>query len=420
MPTAEPQPHRLDDEDSENSDNPRPRATSFEHIKVVSQNAYGAKEGEELNGVASNEKFESIVQYMHDTGTGIVLLQETWMVKTWRREINGITVLHHGPDKSDCNRGRGGLAIFLNKEATRAWKDAGEKTYQPGCIADTTTRIMGIQLVFQEKRKNQERRKQLWINLLNVYAPHSGMTDDIKHKYEDWMDRVCQTNPSKCRLIIGGDLNATIGNRNNTDGGLRNTLGPYGHDKTNDSGEQYLRLMQTYGLRAATTYFKHRNYATHIDNRTKRARQIDHFLTDVRLGKRIIDARRILTPLVASDHLAVELTIRLGVASKAKTKDPPTTTNWGRISGQETNQPDKKAYNNAVTQLNLATIAQKRDQEPLWNGDTLGVRDISKTLTEAGEAVLSEPRTTDPGWFVASAEKLLVRSLTFESRAFST
>ncbi len=82
------------------------------------------------------------------------------------------------------------------------------------------------------------------------------------------------------------------------------------------------------------------------------------------------------------------------------------TTNWARVSSQETNKPDRKAYNNAVTQINLANIAHKHAEEPLWDGDTLGVRDLSKTLAEAGEAVLSEPRTNDPGWFIASEKEL--------------
>lgn len=55
------------------------------------------------DGTRDCHKLDTIVHYMLREHVDVYLVQETWLVGTWVKEVHGITVFHHGPDETDCS-----------------------------------------------------------------------------------------------------------------------------------------------------------------------------------------------------------------------------------------------------------------------------------------------------------------------------
>ena len=63
-------------------------------------------------------------------------------------------------------------------------------------------------------------------------------------------------------------------------------------------------------LKAATTWFKKKSYATWIHPRSKKPHQIDHFIVNNEMFPRILNAG-LTAQLLDSDHSAIMITIRI-------------------------------------------------------------------------------------------------------------
>ena len=78
-------------------------------------------------------------------------MQETWEKETTNTEIEGILFIHHGNPKE--TKKYGGVSIALSKQAKAAWKRAGQPApILPPPTAEAT-RIMAIELSFQDRKQ---------------------------------------------------------------------------------------------------------------------------------------------------------------------------------------------------------------------------------------------------------------------------
>jgi exonuclease III len=202
------------------------------------------------------------------------------------------------------SRGSGGVAILLGRAGRKAWQQAGspDPTYG-GTGFDNTTRFMGISLDFRHLKHTEK----LFIG--NVYAPsaeHEVRYPGCLDRYFGDIEEHITTKLSQGRLpIIGGDFNAKVGVRTNTDD--QPVIGPHGFPQSNDCGERVLRLARTTELRLSGSFYKHARYDTFTDVRNDRVQcQLDHFLTSQTLGNQILESHRYEPPGdIISDHAAI-------------------------------------------------------------------------------------------------------------------
>jgi exonuclease III len=340
----------------------------------------------------------------------IVLAQETWLSGTWIKEINDITIIHHGPEEQPSQGKRGGLAIFLNQTAKKAWTEAGQKLTQPGCIVDNTTRILGITLTFQENQKRERTKisKKLTLEIINIYAPHNGL--NYCESFDNYLDSICKSINPKHSLIIAGDLNAAIGRRNRTPDTLSDPtskcLGPHGINppKQCPREEPYISLMLTYDLRHITSYFSHRIHSTHYNNLTKQHRQLDYFLTPISLFTRTKDAHT-CKAMVPSDHRAIMIKISLeGLKKQQKKKSIHI--NQSKLHDKEENCNNRAKYNEHVQQKVIRISESKKKSCPNSHG-ILTCFEYQKACHDSALELFSEEEKPNKGWFNESADILL-------------
>ncbi|KAI5734098.1 hypothetical protein M8J77_002409 [Diaphorina citri] len=135
------------------------------------------------------------------------------------------------------------------------------------------------------------------INLIQCYAPQTGLSDEEKEKFEDELDnRIGGENN-----IIMGDLNAQVGsNRLN----YEEVLGPHGYGTRNIEGEKLLDLCTRNNLIMGNSWFmkKESHKITRYGWDGVQKSVIDYFITNREMMKRLNDVKVIPSVHLSSDH----------------------------------------------------------------------------------------------------------------------
>ena len=110
-------------------------------------------------------------------------------------------------------------------------------------------------------------------------------------------------------LIMGADLNASIGTRSNDATNNKDPsaslLGPHGNPRRNARGDLIIGILNQFQLRAASTFFESsKGHDTWIHPATKVKYQLDHFLIKKKHLQIIMDVKR-KGDGIPSDHAAL-------------------------------------------------------------------------------------------------------------------
>jgi len=118
-------------------------------------------------------------------------------------------------------------------------------------------------------------------------------------------------------VLIGGDFNAEIGERNEFDDPL--FIGKHTIGTTNPRGAWLKRFCSFNGLAISNTLYPKRkeNITTYVGPNL-RPRQIDYILVDRKTKRLLQDATSAQEPNIGSDHKAVRIRLRLDVKFKAR------------------------------------------------------------------------------------------------------
>jgi hypothetical protein len=147
------------------------------------------------------------------------------------------------------------LAIGLSKKALKAWIRAGKKDIQRHGTMDDTTRIMGIDIRVPAGNSFED------LTIFNVYAPSTHGNDiEIVENFWTVLEDDIVSIPPKNIPVIGGDINARIGNRLSHPVSDGQYFGPWGDDRLNEAGALVVPMMQRCNLRATSTFFQHKKY----------------------------------------------------------------------------------------------------------------------------------------------------------------
>ena len=140
---------------------------------------------------------------------------------------------------------RGRVGVALNQKWTKIWRDNGATVLRTGKEEDAKARVMAIDLKPRGPFKG--------IYLVSAYAPVFKGTNRIeREKFWKDVETLVEKRPEFRRTILGGDLNAEIGEAQTL--GYEETLGSKGPSKRTMQGKDLLELCKQEGLFDAGSY----------------------------------------------------------------------------------------------------------------------------------------------------------------------
>ena len=193
-----------------------------------------------------DRKLDFLVKELKRLGVSITGIQETkWFGKDiWTAD--GYTLLHSGrplPNEDDPHSRNEGVGIILDKQATDAWKDAGE-TWEAISSKIVTARLH-CQVTYRGRRQCGGSRwsKDKFITVVSVYAPTARAPKTVTDKFADDLQSVLDNVPADDILLVLGDMNARVGRRESDDDTWKEVRGPHGIGHCNEAGETYVQQM---------------------------------------------------------------------------------------------------------------------------------------------------------------------------------
>jgi len=180
-------------------------------------------------GTLTSKSIE-LVQALYRRNVNIACIQETKWVGAKAREIDGYKLWYSGG-----TRAKNAVGILVEKELT-------DRVVE---VRRNSDRIMSIKLVLGA----------IVLNVISVYAPQMGLTDDIKKVFWKELEQVLQSIPRHEKLFLGGDFNGYIGEKAY---GYVRTHGGFGFGVRNSGGVTLLDFATAFDLTIGNSLFKKR------------------------------------------------------------------------------------------------------------------------------------------------------------------
>ena len=166
-------------------------------------------------------------------------------------------------------------------------------------------RIMRIQLVIAEKK----------MNIISVYAPQVGCSDDEKLTFWEELDDVLQSIPDKEGLVVIGDFNGHVGKKR---ADLERWHGGHSYGNLNDEGRAVLQCAQMYDLAICNTFFQKKDEHMITYRSGTRQSTIDYILVRRQNLRFVKDCKVIPGEAVATQHRPLILEMELEKPKKTK------------------------------------------------------------------------------------------------------
>jgi len=166
------------------------------------------------------------------------------------KEIDGFKLWYSG-----VKRTTNGVGILVRSDLVEQVVEVRRKS----------DRIMSIKLVVGSEI----------LNIVSVYAPQVGLSEEIKRLFWEDLDEVVQSIPQNEGLLIGGDFNGHIGSRAE---GYETVQGGLGYGVRNSGGVSVLDFAVAYDMSIVNSYFKKREEHLVTFSSGSARMQIDYFL----------------------------------------------------------------------------------------------------------------------------------------------
>ena len=306
-------------------------------------------------------------------------MQETWDENDWIKEReDGYTVFHHN---NDSKQSRTGVAIILSPRYSKAWKTAGGLDPIQPPKGKFEGRFIGLCLQFPvlNAKGFPVKNKNIRVALATVYHPY----DDTYSEFNSLLDDLIEKLPPSKGIIMGGDMNATIGIRDCE--ALNNVLGPYGMPKRNEKDRDLLQTYQSNNLRIMNTFFKSQTHVLHASiNEQKTKYMLDKVAVSKSLFKNITDCR-VTNDGIWSDHSALRTEIEMFSCEFSSSAIGAQST---ELDQRKLLSENKAAYNSRVTEL----LSQKKEATGKYEA-------YMEILEQAAIKTSSAPPKVDRAWF---------------------
>ena len=299
--------------------------TAMDDFVILSKNVLGMSNDDRL--VEMQEELDLIQNW------DVVFLSETW-----RKPTNEYFTTHHGHIfmNCGCEAGRRGVGFFVH----RKWAPFIQQ------FVAISERVSYIKIRHKNKR----------LVMVSVYFPHTGYPDAMVQEVYDTVEAILdEARSRKEDVIVAGDFNAEVGERNEFDN--PHFVGKHSCGVTNSRGAWLKRFCELKSLVIANTmYPKSKDAVTTFVGPNQRARQIDFVLITRRLKALLRDSGSTNDFHMNSDHKTVKVTLRFDTKNKSmNTHKTKQRVEWNKVC-RETFQTKSEEF---ITQQEVPTASNR-------------------------------------------------------------
>ena len=232
-----------------------------------------------IRGISN--KIEQLEKVLEEMKIDVALITETKKKLRGTVDLSKYTMIYSGVTQN----ARAGVAILMNMK----WKD---KIHSYEWLNERITTVR-----FKIDRG--------YLTLICVYAPDDGRLEESREFYKTLQKAYDMCNKNDY-IIIGGDLNARIGNQK-----MRNNIGKYGEETVNRNGERLREFTCFNNLKIMNSFFKHKRIHTMTWAARGTSSVIDYFIANWKAGKLFNDTRSYRGADVGTDHFIVKSEVKL-------------------------------------------------------------------------------------------------------------
>lgn len=235
--------------------------------------------GDSTDPFLVDRKLDLLVKELVRNGVSVAGIQETkWFgCDIWKTASH--TFLHSGrtvPSGDEPAIRREGVGIVLDKEATEAWRQAGE-TWEAVSPRLISARLK-VTRAGQRRPGGSRETSNVYVSVVSAYAPTARAPPGVKEKFIEDLQYTVDKIPSSDVLLILGDFNARVGSSARGDDLWRGVRGRYGVGNCNEAGEDFLQFCTINNFTIMNTWFckKPIHLATWKHPATRQMHMIDY------------------------------------------------------------------------------------------------------------------------------------------------
>lgn len=204
----------------------------------------------------------------------IAILPETKKKLKGSKDLEDYILLYSGVPME--KRAASGIAIMLHNKFRR-------KIDSYNWISD---RIINVRIQIPRG----------YLTIIGLYAPEEGKKEESKSFYKELQKHLNTINKNDY-IIIGGDLNARVGNDS-----IDDVLGNNGEERKNENGKMLLNFSIMNKFRITNSFFRHRDIHKYTWVARGMRSIIDYILVNQKLVPEVQDTRVYRGPNINSDH----------------------------------------------------------------------------------------------------------------------
>ena len=150
----------------------------------------------------------------------------------------------------------------------------------------------------------------VWMTVVQVYAPTDDRDNNTKEQFYASLQEVVDKAPRGDKVVVMGDLNASVGNNVARWEGV---IGKQGEDVENDSGILLLSFSAENGFKVLNTFYEHKEIHKYTWKCPGRGLKliIDYFLVRNEMKRNVNNVAVVRGAEIGSDHHLVLMKVRL-------------------------------------------------------------------------------------------------------------
>ena len=245
-------------------------------------------------------KLYAVEKEMERYGLDILGVSEArWNGEGKKKLGGGKLLLYSGREEGEIHQS--GVALLLSKQARDSlidWEGHGDRI---------------LRATFRSSRK------RLHFDVIMVYAPTNEADEETKELFYARLAAVVDRRPRRNMLMVMGDLNAKVGDKNE---GYEAVMGNEGLGDMNDNGERFADFCDLNDLVIGGSVFQHKKIhkVTWRHPNGTHENQIDHIAYSRKFRRCIADVRVMKGATVGSDHNLVVGKVKLKLKKNWKEK----------------------------------------------------------------------------------------------------
>ena len=165
---------------------------------------------------------------------------------------------------------QGKVGIAMSSRMTALWRVGGATISRVGRADSLASRAVAVSVPAKWHKRG--------IYLIAAYAPMSGTYAKLvkeREKFWDDVGALLAKAPGGTQVMLGGDMNASVGAKQKDDGGV---VGNFSCGARNRTGMKLVEFCQEEGLAVAGSFYEQQERGTWWHIKYNTSHELDHFL----------------------------------------------------------------------------------------------------------------------------------------------